>query len=74
AAILGVADVLESVATSFTTPTSFLDDVPSTLKQCINAIQAVCADAFLSSNEYAKVVALFTKDVAIVDAYTVISD
>ncbi|KAG1722289.1 uncharacterized protein EDB91DRAFT_1240231 [Suillus paluster] len=50
AAILGVADALESVATLFTAPTSFLDD-------------AVCADASLSSDECAKVVALFTKDV-----------
>ncbi|KAG1822596.1 uncharacterized protein BJ212DRAFT_1262988, partial [Suillus subaureus] len=74
AAILGVADALESVAMSFTTPTSFLDDVPSTPKCRINAIQAVCTDATLSSDECAKVVALFTKDVAIADAYTAISD
>ncbi|KAG1720031.1 uncharacterized protein EDB91DRAFT_1065081 [Suillus paluster] len=74
AAILGVADALESVATSFTAPTSFLDDVPSTPKRRINVIQAVCADASLSSDERAKVVALFTKDVAIADAYTAISD
>ncbi|KAG1864778.1 hypothetical protein DFJ58DRAFT_714945 [Suillus subalutaceus] len=74
AAILGVADALESVATSFTAPTSFLDDVPSTPKRRINAIQAVCTDASLSSDERAKVVALFTKDVAIADAYTAISD
>jgi hypothetical protein len=74
AAILGVADALESVATSFTAPTSFLDDVPSTPKRRINAIQAVCTDASLSSDERAKVVALFTKDVAIADAYSAISD
>ncbi|KAG1780971.1 hypothetical protein EV702DRAFT_963460 [Suillus placidus] len=74
AAILRIADALESVATSFTVPTSFLDDVPSTPKRRINAIQAVCADASLSSDERAKVVALFTKDVAIADAYTAISD
>jgi hypothetical protein len=74
AAILGVADALKSVATSFTTPTNFLNDVPSTLKCCINAIQAVCTDASLSSDKCAKVVSLFTKDVAIADAYTAISD
>ncbi|KAG1823872.1 uncharacterized protein BJ212DRAFT_1476722 [Suillus subaureus] len=73
-AILGVADALESVATSFTAPTNFLNDVPSTLKHHLNAIQAVCTDASLSSDECAKVVALFTKDVAIADAYTAISD
>ncbi|KAG1750960.1 hypothetical protein EDD22DRAFT_981753 [Suillus occidentalis] len=71
---LTVADALESVATSFTAPTNFLDDVPSTPKRRINAIQAVCTDASLSSDERAKVVALFTKDVAIADAYTAISD
>lgn len=74
AAILGVADALESVATSFTAHTSFLDDVPSTPKCRINAIQAVCVDTSLSSDERASVVALFTKDVAIADAYTAISD
>ncbi|KAG2349310.1 hypothetical protein BDR05DRAFT_972391 [Suillus weaverae] len=73
-AILGVADALESVATSFTAPTNFIDDIPSTPKHCINAIQTVCTDASLSSDEHAKVVALFTKDVAIADAYTAISD
>ncbi|KAG1767523.1 hypothetical protein EDD22DRAFT_749779, partial [Suillus occidentalis] len=75
AAILGVADALKSIAMSFTAPTNFfLDDVPSTLKRRINTIQAVCTDASLSSNECAKVVALFTKDEAIADAYTAISD
>jgi hypothetical protein len=74
AAILGVADALESVAMSFTAPTNFLDDVPSTPKCHINAIQAVCTDASLSSDERANVVALFTKDVTIADAYTAISD
>ncbi|KAG1817478.1 uncharacterized protein BJ212DRAFT_1446610 [Suillus subaureus] len=73
AAILGVADALKSVATSFTAPTNFLNDVPSTLKHHINAIQAVCTDASLSSDKCAKVVVLFTKDVAIADAYTAIS-
>ncbi|KAG1759016.1 hypothetical protein EDD22DRAFT_981197 [Suillus occidentalis] len=74
AAILGVVDALKSVAMSFTAPTNFLDDVPSTPKCHINAIQAVCTDASLSSDERAKVIALFTKDVAIADAYTAISD
>jgi len=72
-AILGVADALESVATSFNTP-NLLDDVPSTLKRRISAIQTVCADPSLSSEERAKVVALFTRDIAIADAYTAISD
>ncbi|KAG2075593.1 hypothetical protein BDR04DRAFT_1133235 [Suillus decipiens] len=72
-AILGVADALESVATSFNTP-NLLDDVPSTPKRCISAIWTVCADPSLSSEECAKVVALFTRDIAIADAYTAISD
>lgn len=72
AAILGVADALEAVTTSFNAPG--VDDVPSTPKRCISAIQAICTDTSLSSDERAKVVALFAKDVAIADAYTAISD
>ncbi|KAJ8580500.1 hypothetical protein M405DRAFT_847594 [Rhizopogon salebrosus TDB-379] len=72
AVILGVADALEAIATSFNAPG--IDDVPSTPKRRISAIQAICTDTSLSSDERAKVVALFAKDVAIADAYTVISD
>ncbi|EGO03202.1 hypothetical protein SERLA73DRAFT_149600 [Serpula lacrymans var. lacrymans S7.3] len=51
-----------------------IGDVPSTPKRRIAAIKAVCVDNALATAERTQAIALFTKNIAIADAYSAISD
>ncbi|EGN91567.1 hypothetical protein SERLA73DRAFT_164443 [Serpula lacrymans var. lacrymans S7.3] len=77
-AILGIADALSAVASSLSHPdpsiSQLIDDVPSTPKRRIAAFKAVCVDDALATAECTQAIALFTKNIAIADAYSAISD
>ncbi|EGN98327.1 hypothetical protein SERLA73DRAFT_74555 [Serpula lacrymans var. lacrymans S7.3] len=76
--ILGIADALSAVASSLSHPdpsiSQLIGDVPSTPKRRIAAIKAVCVDDALATAECTQAIALFTKNIAIADAYSAISD
>ncbi|EGO02801.1 hypothetical protein SERLA73DRAFT_158569 [Serpula lacrymans var. lacrymans S7.3] len=77
-AILGIADALSAVTSSLSRPdpsiSQLIGDVPSTPKRRIAAIKAVCVDDALATAEHTQAIALFTKNIAIADAYSAISD
>ncbi|EGN99298.1 hypothetical protein SERLA73DRAFT_160741 [Serpula lacrymans var. lacrymans S7.3] len=77
-AILVIADALSAVASSLSRPdpsiSQIIGDVPSTPKRRIAAIKAVCVDDALATAERTQAIALFTKNIAIADAYSAISD
>ncbi|EGO03820.1 hypothetical protein SERLA73DRAFT_158298 [Serpula lacrymans var. lacrymans S7.3] len=77
-AILGIADALSAVALSLSRPdpsiSQLIGDVPSTPKRRIAVIKAVCVDDALATAERTQAIALFTKNIAIADAYSAISD
>ncbi|EGO04953.1 hypothetical protein SERLA73DRAFT_157755 [Serpula lacrymans var. lacrymans S7.3] len=77
-AILGIADALSAMASSLSRPdpsiSQLINDVPSIPKRRIAAIKAVCVDDALSTAKRTQAIALFTKNIAIADAYSAISD
>ncbi|EGO29056.1 hypothetical protein SERLADRAFT_433068 [Serpula lacrymans var. lacrymans S7.9] len=67
-----------SAASSLSCPdpsiSQLIGDVPSTPKRRIAAIKAVCVDNALATAKRTQAIALFTKNIAIADAYSAISD